>query len=74
MTNSWVWRDEPGECGACGVLIQSDHIVDGERVEACTLDHAQMVLRGEQVPDEKRARNWRVERMRLRMKAKERKG
>lgn len=73
MTNTWVWRDEPGECGACGVLIHSDQIVDGERVEACSSEHAQMVLQGEQVPEDKRPSNWRIERMNLRIRSKKRK-
>ena len=73
MTNTWVWRDEPGECGACGVLIQSDQIVDGERIEACRLEHAQLMLRAERVPTEERPPNWRVERMKLRLKSKKKK-
>ena len=77
MTNSWVWRDEPGECGACGILIQSDQLVvvkgTSERIEACSQQHATMMLRGEQVPEDERPPNWRVQRMRLRIKSKKRK-
>ena len=73
MANSWAWREESGECGACGIVIQSDQIVAGERIEACSLEHAQMMLRGELIPEDERPPNWRVERMKLRILSKKRK-